>query len=61
MTKISFCPICKLEVKRTEPCFPFCCERCQTIDLGRWADGSYSIPGEAVSEHDVDDNSHAIH
>jgi endogenous inhibitor of DNA gyrase (YacG/DUF329 family) len=23
---------------------PFCSERCKLIDLGAWADGSYSIP-----------------
>jgi uncharacterized protein len=23
---------------------PFCCERCQIIDLGAWADGSYRVP-----------------
>ena len=23
---------------------PFCSKHCQTIDLGAWADGSYSIP-----------------
>ena len=23
---------------------PFCSKRCQTLDLGAWADGSYSIP-----------------
>ena len=25
---------------------PFCSERCKLIDLGAWADGSYSIPTE---------------
>jgi len=25
---------------------PFCSERCKLIDLGAWADGSYSIPAE---------------
>lgn len=24
--------------------FPFCSERCQTIDLGRWLDERYRIP-----------------
>jgi endogenous inhibitor of DNA gyrase (YacG/DUF329 family) len=26
--------------------FPFCSERCQTIDLGRWLDERYRIPAE---------------
>lgn len=25
---------------------PFCSERCRILDLGGWADGSYSIPLE---------------
>jgi endogenous inhibitor of DNA gyrase (YacG/DUF329 family) len=24
-------------------CFPFCSERCQLIDLGRWLDEKYQI------------------
>ena len=40
------CPICKARVNaRTEnPAFPFCSERCKTIDLGAWATESYRIP-----------------
>jgi endogenous inhibitor of DNA gyrase (YacG/DUF329 family) len=37
------CPICKKDVPRTEVEFPFCSERCRTIDLGRWASGAYVI------------------
>ncbi len=37
------CPICKKETKRTDDEFPFCSERCRTIDLGRWASGAYVI------------------
>jgi len=29
---------------------PFCSERCRIMDLGAWADGSYQVPGENVSE-----------
>jgi endogenous inhibitor of DNA gyrase (YacG/DUF329 family) len=43
------CPICSksYEVVSLDelPSFPFCCERCRLIDLGRWADGKYVIPG----------------
>jgi endogenous inhibitor of DNA gyrase (YacG/DUF329 family) len=43
------CPICSgpYEVPRLKdlPSFPFCSERCRLIDLGRWADGKYVIPG----------------
>ncbi|HTE50019.1 MAG TPA: DNA gyrase inhibitor YacG [Kofleriaceae bacterium] len=33
--------------------FPFCSERCQTIDLGHWLDERYRIPtAEAPSDED---------
>jgi endogenous inhibitor of DNA gyrase (YacG/DUF329 family) len=28
------------------PYFPFCSERCKTIDLGRWLGETYRIPAE---------------
>ena len=37
------CPICKKAVKRTNPDFPFCSDRCRIIDLGKWASGGYVI------------------
>jgi uncharacterized protein len=43
------CPICSksYEIAALDdlPSFPFCSERCRLIDLGRWADGKYAIPG----------------
>ncbi len=56
MPKIK-CPQCK------EPTFwednpyrPFCGERCKQVDLGNWADGSYSLPAQeeapSLSEDD---------
>ncbi len=27
---------------------PFCSERCKMMDLARWADGSYRVPGEPL-------------
>jgi hypothetical protein len=43
------CPICKREVDERErekagSVYPFCGERCQLIDLGRWLGGKYQIP-----------------
>ena len=38
------CPICKKPVDEKSPEFPFCSERCRTIDLGRWLGESYSMP-----------------
>jgi len=37
------CPICKKPVKNGDAEFPFCSERCRTIDLGKWASGGYVI------------------
>lgn len=37
------CPICKKPVSEDGPSFPFCSERCRTIDLAKWASGSYTI------------------
>ena len=33
-----------------EPWRPFCSERCKVQDLARWADGTYSVPAEPVTE-----------
>ena len=41
------CPICKKEVKRGDPEFPFCSERCRIIDLGNWASEKYVISSPA--------------
>ena len=37
------CPICKKEVTKENPEFPFCSPRCRTIDLGNWASEKYVI------------------
>lgn len=52
------CPICKKEVKLTDPEFPFCSQRCRTIDLGKWASGGYVIasPGKDSEERVQDRN-----
>jgi hypothetical protein len=44
------CPICKKVVKSNDPEFPFCSERCRTIDLGKWASGEYVIPSPAAED-----------
>jgi len=33
---------------------PFCSQRCQLADLGRWISGDYRIPGR-LSDDDKDD------
>ena len=37
------CPICRKELTRENPEFPFCSERCRLIDLGNWASGKYVV------------------
>ena len=45
------CPICgkAFEIEKLDdlPGFPFCSDRCKLVDLGRWIDGAYSIPGQS--------------
>jgi len=41
------CPTCKKASKKDgNKVFPFCCERCQLVDLGKWLDEEYRIPEE---------------
>lgn len=57
------CPICgKNNTWRSENKFrPFCSDRCKLIDLGEWAKGTRTIPGEPAdlnpSSDDQDDSS----
>lgn len=41
--KILHCPSCNSLVLKDAPEFPFCSDRCQRIDLGKWASGAYRI------------------
>jgi endogenous inhibitor of DNA gyrase (YacG/DUF329 family) len=36
------------------PVFPFCSQRCKTIDLGRWLTAAYRIPAEEAPEESGD-------
>ena len=44
------CPICKHEVQKDAPAFPFCCERCRLLDLGNWLDGRYALDDDDSSK-----------
>ena len=38
------CPTCgSFSVKSS---YPFCSQRCSSIDLGKWFDGKYTVPSE---------------
>jgi uncharacterized protein len=45
--KTARCPTCRRQSKSEgNKVFPFCCERCQLVDLGRWLGEEYRIPEE---------------
>ncbi|MGA8213851.1 MAG: DNA gyrase inhibitor YacG [Candidatus Sulfotelmatobacter sp.] len=46
------CPICKKVVKSGDAEFPFCSDRCRTIDLGKWASDAYVIPSPVTDAVD---------
>jgi endogenous inhibitor of DNA gyrase (YacG/DUF329 family) len=48
MDRPPVCAACRLHP--VEPRWrPFCSRRCQQEDLARWADGTYRVPGPAVT------------
>jgi endogenous inhibitor of DNA gyrase (YacG/DUF329 family) len=46
------CPSCRQPVgdRGVNPAFPFCSERCRLLDLGKWFDGQYRVPGERAGD-----------
>lgn len=48
MAQVLLCPACRKVVPTEEglrpTSFPFCCERCQLSDLGRWFAQEYVVP-----------------
>ncbi|WP_031498739.1 DNA gyrase inhibitor YacG [Bryobacter aggregatus] len=51
------CPICRKVTTHGDEYFPFCSKQCQDIDLGKWANEEYKIPGPPVQlvQEDEDD------
>jgi len=49
------CPTCSKPVvwDKTSRWRPFCSERCKLIDLGEWANESYAVKGEEISEFEM--------
>ena len=45
---VARCPICRKPVVREHR--PFCSKHCAEIDLGRWLNGSYAVPGAPADE-----------
>lgn len=48
------CPECGKP--STRAAFPFCSERCRSIDLNRWLKGAYVIPGEDADQSSPDED-----
>jgi endogenous inhibitor of DNA gyrase (YacG/DUF329 family) len=46
------CPTCRKPVadRRANRAFPFCSDRCRLLDLGKWFDGQFRIPGERAGD-----------
>lgn len=48
------CPICNCLMQGQGPAewpaFPFCSERCRTIDLGRWLGEAYRVAADPAEE-----------
>jgi endogenous inhibitor of DNA gyrase (YacG/DUF329 family) len=45
------CPICGKAVEwKDNPFRPFCSERCKLVDLGRWVNDEYSVPGPTLPQ-----------
>ena len=50
------CPICRKRIPVPDPKWhPFCSERCKLIDLSKWLDGDYAIPGTPADPEDPRD------
>lgn len=51
------CPRCGERVAyQDNPYRPFCSEKCRLIDLGRWAEGEFRIPGAPAAPTEPEDD-----
>jgi len=48
------CPICQ-KITTDEKYRPFCSKHCADVDLGRWFNGSYSVPVENLDPADEEE------
>ena len=48
------CPTCRTAVPTETTTFPFCCDRCKQIDLGRWFNESYKV-SRPIEQADLDE------
>ncbi|MFZ0736345.1 MAG: DNA gyrase inhibitor YacG [Candidatus Acidiferrales bacterium] len=51
------CPICRKPTDSESVAeFPFCSERCRTVDLGNWASEKYVISEPVIDEDTPEDS-----
>ncbi len=58
------CPICKKDARSREEnaVYPFCSQRCKTIDLGKWLNEEYRVPvDDSDDEPDPDPKGNVRH
>ncbi|MCJ8168479.1 DNA gyrase inhibitor YacG [Atopomonas sediminilitoris] len=57
------CPTCKKPVawSSASPFRPFCCKRCQLIDLGAWAAEEHAIAGKPAEEELFSEDWNKLH
>ena len=55
-SKSGLCPHCGKRVGSKSQWFPFCSERCRMVDLGKWLEGRFRIPGRRVSQEELPDS-----
>ena len=48
------CPICATPAPATNEFYPFCSDRCRTIDLGKWLKGDYII-SRPIEQRDIEE------
>jgi hypothetical protein len=49
------CPTCRALVQPKDEDFPFCSDRCRTIDLGKWVMGVYKISSPVLDPEVLED------
>lgn len=51
------CPICRKPTdSEADADFPFCSQRCRTLDLGNWASEKYKITEPVIDESILDES-----
>ena len=49
------CPACEARADPAGPFAPFCTERCKQVDLYKWLNGDYQVPGLGDGDDEEDD------